>query len=96
MTRWIAWGATAGLVLPLTFWLAAWLQDGVFPWPQLVVTLWPSSILLFATEAFRQPWWWTPLTIALSVGLNVVLYAIIGAALGFVVTRLRRATRRST
>jgi hypothetical protein len=77
MKRFLAGGALIGLLLPLLFWLGAvWGGNGL---ANGAMVLWPTSFWLMALDAAGPPsvsyiveiW-------AMSVGANVVLYALVG------------------
>ena len=81
--RWVIVSAVVGLVVSLTLLspigpsLASGL--GLFP-DQLMLAVWPSSILLLATSGFEntlQGYF----AVASSVATNILLYAIVGAVL---------------
>jgi hypothetical protein len=79
MKRFVFKWAIAGLLVPVIILLIARLQGGVFRWPYLAVILWPSWIMAGAIDASENP----PLSfiifvLGISIGLNVVLYSVLG------------------
>jgi hypothetical protein len=73
------WGL-AGFLVPVMILIVGRLQGGVFEWPYLAITLWPTWMMAGALDAFEDP----PLSsiliiLTISIGLNVVLYTVVGA-----------------
>lgn len=78
MIRMTRWWALAGLVIPLA-WIAFRGDGGLFSSPRLVLLTWPTSWLLWIVQYEEE---FTPFGIsvyAISIGLNVLLYSILGA-----------------
>ena len=82
MARFIIGGAAIGLVIPLIILTLHYLRPSQYISDYLVIILWPSSFMTMATEG-ASPIVAT-FTVALSVAINIGLYALIGALIGWV------------
>jgi hypothetical protein len=76
-----AWGALVGLLMPIAIYGALYIDESVWGiWP-LLVCLWPAFYFIVgmavAGPAFTPPAIQV-LVLVISVGTNVVLYAILG------------------
>jgi hypothetical protein len=79
--------ATIGVLLPLTIMIADHMSAHGW-WPNWIIYVWPTSYMFLATEAIVDGFWYE--TAALSIGLNALLYALVGFTLPSV---LRSANR---
>jgi hypothetical protein len=77
-------GAAAGIVVAMVLYASFLLFERTFG--ELELLLWPASILLAAFTG--APWKNVLPVLALSVGLNALLYGILGAVAGMVLRRL--------
>lgn len=77
MTRFAAWGALAGILPPILIMAITYFQGGVFKWPALAVTLWPTSIMLMGTMG-QELTAWGIVILVLSVLLNQIVYGVMG------------------
>jgi hypothetical protein len=66
------------------------ISGGMTGWPLLLVLLWPSSLLLMAADCINGTWVdrWI-IVFGTALGLNIVLYAIIGLITWPLYRRLR-------
>jgi hypothetical protein len=78
MMRFVMYWALAGILVPVAILTVDELQ-GVFQWPYLAVALWPSSILTMAIQEGASTSF-KILVLAISIGVNVVLYSAVGTA----------------
>ena len=70
----------AGFLVPVMILIIGRLQGGVFEWPYLAITLWPTWMMTGALDALEDPPLSTiVLVLGISMGLNVVLYTVVGA-----------------
>lgn len=84
--RFVMYSALVGLCAPLLIlFIARFLWD-IFVWSHVVATLWPSSIQLMALDTVNEPGLGVMIFVfAFSIGINVILYALLGAIVrGFV------------
>ena len=91
MRRFVLLWGLAGLLVPVIIIIIGRLQGGAFRWPYLAVILWPSWIMAGALDSFENP----PLSsiviiLAISNGLNVILYAAVGAAFWWMFYRFHK------
>lgn len=78
LKRFILFGVGAGFSVPVVLWSWSMLTDQIFGLTQFY--LWPSSIVLMATEdPSVRPYAW--LYMAVSVALNILLYLILASVL---------------
>lgn len=89
MMRTIRSWAIAGILVPVTFLIIAQLQRGIFEAPRLVFMLWPTSIFLMATDG-QEYTLFGVLVFTISIAINVIFYAAIGAMLRVLFGRLSR------
>jgi len=92
MKRFILVGAIIGFALPAGFaavWLLSFLGEHRYVFGDEVLFLWPSSIMLMATEASRS----TISALAIwgvAISVNVALYSLFGLMAYAIFTLLRR------
>jgi hypothetical protein len=98
--RWLVISAVLGLLAPIIWFLVQKLVGGnaqleaqiAYPLERVIRVVWPSSFWLMATDGIEG----TPrayLFVSLSVGANVVLYALLGSAV-WSVKHLATATKK--
>lgn len=89
--RWLVISALLGLLAPIAWFLVQKLLGGnaqletqiAYPLERVIRVVWPSSFWLMATEGIEG----TPrayLFVSLSIGANIVLYALLGSAVWYV------------
>jgi hypothetical protein len=88
LKRFILYWAIAGFIVPVVIMIVTRLQGGVFKWPYLALTLWPSVVIAAAADVFENP----PLSsliifVAISIGINVVVYSAIGSLVWWIFLR---------
>jgi hypothetical protein len=95
--RTVLWAGVIGLVLPITvmslFWPRVLRMAGMW-----LVYIWPSSIMLMATENMRHSAEVFSI-LALSIGINVVLYVVVSSilwSLAWVIRAWRLSLRDGT
>ncbi len=86
MKRAIMYWALAGAFVPVAIIIVSQIQGGVFEWPRLAATLWPSWILMGATYE-REFTAFGILVLTISITLNVILYSVVGIMWWFVYDR---------
>jgi hypothetical protein len=77
MTRFIMWGAVAGLTIPVIILILHFLKVSHHIPDYLKLILWPSSIMTLGVQGADSVV--AMLFVATSIALNVGLYAAIGA-----------------
>ena len=86
--RFLAWFAFSGVVIPLVFQVVWWLVnrfgvgglDVQLSIQKLMLILWPSSLMMLPAGSDESL---LPVALLLSIAANVVLYAVIGAAIWY-------------
>ena len=76
-----AWGALVGLVIPIAINLALYIDESAIEFFRLFVCLWPGFYLMVAmgvAGSAAYPPAMQVLTLAISLGSNIVLYATLG------------------
>ena len=81
-----ALGAILGLLVPLVCEAAEVMHP--YLWGAWLLWIWPSSIQLIVLNS-RDPWFVVVMLFAISIGINMLLYAGVGWLTGFVYSRLR-------
>ncbi len=79
MIRFVMYWALAGLFIPVVILIISQYLWDIFEWPYLVVALWPSSIQLMAIH--EPDVTFTVIVLGISIGINVLLYSVVGAVL---------------
>jgi len=91
MKRYVIFGAAIGFIIPLAYWADYYLSGYRHLFDNDTVTLWPSSILLMATDGHEGSVG-SLLVCGLSVILNILLYSAIGMGV-YILTRLFRQSK---
>ncbi len=87
MKRFAMYWALAGAFVPAAIIVISQLQGGVFKWPYLALLFWPSWIFMGGTYE-REFSAFGILVLAISIGINILLYVVVGVALWFSFGRL--------
>ena len=70
--------AALGLIVPASLLIVNGSRGGVW-WPDWIAYVWPTSYMFIATSGIVN-WYWYEIA-AISIGLNALLYALVGALL---------------
>lgn len=89
MKRAIMYWALAGVLVPVAIIIVGGMQGGVFEWPELAATLWPSWIFMAGTYG-REFTATGILVLVISLTVNVILYSVVGIICWFVYDRFLR------
>jgi hypothetical protein len=98
--KWLVRSAILGLIVPVCylFWRVIVWQFGLvggmdWCWQVVILTLWPSSIFLMATNGTTDVWTHTQI-LSMSITVNVILYCLVGSVAWFVKLVVMRAQGR--